>query len=307
MTGTRVLALAAALTAFGLAPPPQPPAQAAQQLLLKSGTSSVAVHVLVSNRRGPVRGLTAADFDLTDSGVRQTIATMTIDPLPLDVSIVVDQLQQSEFATMNRHPQVEDIEELLDGDDRLSVISVGADVREVYPLSTPGTAATVRPDTKSDQAAVYDAVAAALLRPVPPGRQHLVLVLSEAYDTFSFTSPSVLTSIAERTGAQMHVLLGEGRQQKTRTLGRAPNVAPVDDGLGLLLDAAKTTGGDMLSTGRMSRSISGPVKRIVDEVRAGYVLYYTPAGVPDRGWHPITVKVSRPGEFQVRARPGYAN
>ena len=44
-----------------------------QQQVLRSSTSSVAVHVLVSNANGPVRDLTAADFVLKDSGVQQEI------------------------------------------------------------------------------------------------------------------------------------------------------------------------------------------------------------------------------------------
>jgi hypothetical protein len=49
----------------------------------------------------------------------------------------------------------------------------------------------------------------------------------------------------------------------------------------------------------------GPLQDAIDESRATYVLRYTPKGVPDTGWHPITVKVTKPGRYDVRARPGY--
>lgn len=292
--------VAVALSAATTAPP-------VQQLQLRSSTSSVAVHVLVQGPKGPVRDLTAGDFDLTDSGIRQEIATMTVDPLPIDVTIVADHLRHSEYAKKSRHPYIEEIKALLTREDRLGVVSVGSDVREGMPLAAlPGTAEP-EPAEPSDQAAIFDGVARALLRATPPGRQHVVIVLTEGYDAFSFTSPQALADIGRRSDAQMHVLASEGLRNKNRGLARAPAPLGVYDGLAMLVDLAQASGGDLLSPTRMTRSVTGPVKRIFDDVRAGYVLYYTPTGVSEKGWHPIAVTVNRAGRFDVRARPGYAN
>ncbi len=124
------IALATLLVAIALSAATT--ARSVQQLQLRASTSSVAVHVLVQGSRGPVRDLTAEDFELTDSGIRQQIATMTVDPLPIDVSIVVDELRHSEYATLKRHPYIEEIKALLMRDDRLGIVSVGTDVRERY-------------------------------------------------------------------------------------------------------------------------------------------------------------------------------
>jgi hypothetical protein len=105
----------------------------------------------------------------------------------------------------------------------------------------------------------------------------------------------------------MHVLASEGLRNKVRGLARAPAPLGVYDGLAMLVELAKASGGDLLSPTRATRSVTGPVKRIFDDVRAGYVLYYTPTGVTDKGWHPIAVTVTRPGRFEIRARRGYAN
>jgi VWFA-related protein len=278
-----------------------------QQLVLRSSTNSVAVHVLVRTSSGPVRDLTAADFVITDSGVRQDIATMTIEPLPLDVTVVVDRLAQSEFASVKRHPQIEDIEETLTQDDRIRVVGVGADIDERSPFSPPGRAAAMAPARPSDQPALFDGVASALLRVTPPGRQHVVIVITEGYDAFSFTSAAALTDIAQRTDARMYVVVAQGRSVKARTLARAPSPLPLDDGLGSLVEIARDTGGNVVSVSRLTRAITGPIRRVFSDVRAGYVLYYTPTGVSDRGWHPISVTISRPGQFEIQARPGYAN
>lgn len=283
-----------------------PPAQ--QQLVLRSSTNSVAVHVLVRNSIGPVRNLTAGDFVVTDSGVRQEIATMTVEALPLDVTVVVDRLEQSEFSPSGRHPQIQDIVEVLRPEDRIRVITVGTDIEEVARFAPPSPAAALAsPRVKSEQPALYDGVASALLRITPPGRQHLVMVLSEGWDSYSFMTAAALEDIAERTDAQMHVVVSEGRRGKWRTLGRAPNQLRIDDGLGALVELAEKTGGGQLTFNRLTRSVTSAVRRLVEDVRSGYVLYYSPTGVSDRGWHPIEVKVSRPDVLEIRARPGYAN
>ncbi len=244
-----------------------------QQLVLRSGTSSVAVHVLVSNTKGPVRDLTAAEFVLKDSGVQQEIATMTHERLPLDVTIVIDQLAQGEFASRERHPWVAEIETLLTDDDRIRVISVGRDIAETAALGPAGHAASAKTASSSDRVAVFDGVAGALMRVTPPGRQHLVVVITEGYDAYSFTSEEVLTGVGERSDAQMHVLVAEGRRIKTRTLARAPAVLPVRDGLATLVTLARSSGGDVVPFGRTTRSVTSSMKKILNDLRSGYVLY----------------------------------
>jgi hypothetical protein len=49
----------------------------------------------------------------------------------------------------------------------------------------------------------------------------------------------------------------------------------------------------------------GPLQDAIEESRAAYVLRYTPKGVPATGWHPITVKVTKPGNYDIGVRPGY--
>lgn len=278
-----------------------------QQLVIRSKTTSVAVHVLVESMDKPVRDLTVKDFVLTDSGVRQEITTMTSELLPLDVTVVLDRLAQSEYATTRPHPQVEEVRELLQNGDRLRIVAVGSDIEETMPFGPPNRGPAPPPTLKSDLPAIFDGVATALMRPTVPGRQHLVIVITEGFDAYSFTSAAALSDIAQRSDAQMNVIVAEGRRIKTRTLGRAMTPLPFDDGLGSLVEIAKSTGGNMLASFRMTRSVAGPIRKLFDEVRAGYVIYYTPSGVTDRGWHPIEVTVPGPRKLTVRARRGYAN
>ena len=68
-----------------------------------------------------------------------------------------------------------------------------------------------------------------------------------------------------------------------------------------LQEAVRRTGGEVH---RLSKALDD-FTRIVEDFRASYVLRYTPKGVERRGWHALTVRLTWPGTFTVRARAGY--
>src|SRR5215203_4023007 len=81
------LAMAVALMAF------LQTARERQQLpsVFKSGVDVVQLDVSVVNRNGaPVRGLTAADFIVTDNNARQDVLDVVVDQLSLNVQLVLD-------------------------------------------------------------------------------------------------------------------------------------------------------------------------------------------------------------------------
>ena len=57
----------------------------------RSGVDLVRLDVSVVDRNGtPLRGLTAADFIVTDQGSRQEVQSVAVDRLPLSVQLVLD-------------------------------------------------------------------------------------------------------------------------------------------------------------------------------------------------------------------------
>jgi hypothetical protein len=52
--------------------------------VFRSSAEGIGVHVSVRDRNRPVGGLTAADFDVLDNGVRQTITAAAIESVPID-------------------------------------------------------------------------------------------------------------------------------------------------------------------------------------------------------------------------------
>jgi hypothetical protein len=47
------------------------------------------------------------------------------------------------------------------------------------------------------------------------------------------------------------------------------------------------------------------VRRALDWFRAAYVVRYRATGVSPDGWHELRVRVTRPGDYDVKARKGY--
>ena len=45
--------------------------------------------------------------------------------------------------------------------------------------------------------------------------------------------------------------------------------------------------------------------RALNDFRTSYVLRYAIQGQAKAGWHELQVRVTRPGEYEVRARKGY--
>jgi hypothetical protein len=46
-------------------------------------------------------------------------------------------------------------------------------------------------------------------------------------------------------------------------------------------------------------------KKAFDDFRQSYILHFSPTGVPESGWHPLKVEVTRPGRLTLRHRQGY--
>jgi hypothetical protein len=183
------------------------------------------------------------------------------------------------------------------------VISAGIDAWEVVPLGEAPRPriADIAPPRSSASGSVFDALTAALVRSAPPGRQHVVILMTSAIDQSSVVHFEELERIILRSDAQLHVLLDEPIH--TWSLAHRPRRSGSDAG-SQLWTLARQTGGDRIWDALFGRSIAGPVQKIFESLRGGYILYYTPASA-EPGWRPIEVTVARDGRYEVKARAGY--
>jgi hypothetical protein len=83
MTKTSAVAACGIVASVGLW---RAEAVAVQQLVFRAAVDMVSVPVSVSKGGSPVAGLTAADFELFDNGVRQQLDASSLETLPIDVT-----------------------------------------------------------------------------------------------------------------------------------------------------------------------------------------------------------------------------
>lgn len=285
---------------------------------------SVVVSVRGGNKK-PVSGLTSADFQLTDNGVRQKLSSVAAGNVPLDLTLLLDlsssvdgpQLQQIKRA-------VTDTAGLLRRDDRIRLIAISQVVREVVPFQSGS--ATMRLDGLRAEGAtsLYDGMAAAMMRPADPGRRQLIVAFTDGRDSTSIVDVKTALEIARRTDAVVNIVVpveaavaGSLRRLAQRNaLDSLPGAGSVtmnaggdaaagaDSGPAALARLVSPTGGVVIPLGP-GDSMSRVFRTTLEDFRSSYVLHYTAAGVAEGGWHDLAVSVKGRGNFEIRARKGY--
>lgn len=274
----------------------------------RSGVELVSVDVLVRRGGRPVRGLTAANFELFDNGIPQRIQSIQTDAVPLNVMLVLD------VSESTRGRPLQDLKSAANAvvgslrrDDRMALLTFSQQAHLRAPWTQDGVAlrAAIDRTVAEGGTALRDAAFSAIsLRERVPGRMLLIL-FSDGYDTASWLSAGDLLAAAERTDVAIHVIqtipvpprIGiEHRRQLTANPRLYESL--------LLPVLANETGGAAISVSDSSNVRSAFLK-IIDDFRAGYVLTYSPARVPKEGWHSIAVRL-KGARGEVHARRGYA-
>ena len=285
-------------------------AATAQNPQFKSGTAAVRVDALVTDGRRPVRGLTAANFELRDNGVRQTITDVHHETLPLNVICALDvsssvagepleDLKRGYVALIDALAR-EDRAALLTFANRIALHSALTGDRArlrtlVGRLETGGTTS------------LFDAVFSALaLRETDEGRTLLIL-LSDGRDTSSWLTARKLVAAARRTDVVVYPVTTQTPTRLLSFKSRAatPHEIPrrQESSERFLEALADETGGRVVNA-TDEAALAATFLKVLDEFRQRYVLTYTATGVPERGWHTIEVKL-RGQSGEVRARRGY--
>jgi VWFA-related protein len=310
-------------------------AASAQQTVFRASTDLVVVDVAVSANRQPVAGLTTADFELTDRGVPQTIDVTLVEQGPIDVTLLLDVSGSVEGPLLERlKTSVRDTARLLRPDDRLRVIAVQHILHEVVPMASAAQAPVIDALKADGGTALYDGLAAAMMRTSSPGRRQLVVAYTDGGDASSITSEERALAVSLQADAVVHLVVPveNARDVQIRQSGpmrrfgaAAPSSGPptvsggatldlrpmaaassneVFTGESTLRELTARTGGQVFIVD-LKDSISEAFKRALDEYRTSYVLRYVAQGVERAGWHDIVVRVKK-HDYQVRARKGYS-
>jgi len=327
--GGRYVALAA-FVASGAA------ALVGQQTAFRAGVDVVVVPVSVSDRNRPVRGLTASDFQLLDNGVSQEVTVTAIEHLPVDVTLVIDASASVMGKTLDDvKADLQQMGDILQPADRVRVVSIANSASEVVSQRPGGSVLPVDRIVGGGTTALYDGLVASLVAYPFADRPQLVFAVTDGRDNSSFLDADRLVALARTSSAVLSIALvgtivpsaqanrieavdpgvnerslvvvptsnqlGEGSLSATiaRSVGPyrgEPNVTA--------LKAAATSTGGLVYTNASSAEIPMLFRRVMDDLRAAYVLTYVPKGVVAPGWHAITVH-TKDASQTVRARSGY--
>jgi VWFA-related protein len=274
---TRITAAAAVVVAQVLSPP---------QSTFRAGVEVVQLDVSVMRGGQPVTGLTSRDFSLTDNGVAQQLQSVTLEQLPLSVTLVLD-TSQSVAGERLRHLMSagEGLTAALRPGDRAALLTFS----HVTDLRVPMTdnlqavhdaLATMKPGGATS---LRDAVHLALQLQPRDTTRPLLLVFTDGVDTASWLTESAVLDSARRVGVVVHAV----RVDSNAFLDRL----------------AEVSGGRTWSA-TSDKQLRELFTGALEEMRARYLLSYTPSGVATVGWHELKVKV-KSGRGDITARPGY--
>jgi Ca-activated chloride channel homolog len=309
-----IIAAAALATVAAWAPAPIFTAVVPPQTF-RVGVDAVRVDALVTDGNRPVGGLTADDFELRDSGVRQRVEAVDLGGVPLSVMLALDtSVSVWGNPLQNLKEAASAVVALLTPDDRAAVLTFSGALQ----LKTSWTSDRAQLDGAIASAratgatSLHDAAYAALtVRDDRPGRA-LVLIFSDGADTSSWLSGQSVLEVARRNDAVVYSVglrQDDGPRPGYRIdfmSGVQPPIPNVTRPLLLepfLSGLAQETGGKYIDAER-SGQLREAFVAIVKEFRSRYLLTYTPQGVDTRGWHPLDVRL-KGKTGKVTARRGY--
>jgi VWFA-related protein len=250
--------------------------------------------------------LRAADFELLDNGVPQEITEVTSERLPIDVTILLDVSASVTGSTLDElRRAVRQLRTDLGPRDRLKLITFNMSVRRIIDFTDPAatTDQALASLAGSGSSAIFDSLAVALASPTPAGRRQLIVLFSDGQDSSSISDAETLIDVAKRTTPTVAVVLASpARQRPASLLRNASTLATAT--VGDLADhVARETGGSVVTI-EAGENVTSTFRRILDQFRTSYVLYFTPRGVERQGAHTLDVRVKR-AQVDVRARRGY--
>jgi VWFA-related protein len=310
---------------------PSAPSQRPQRPTFRAGTDVVTITAFVHQGNLPVSGLTASDFIVTDNGVRQTVTVIPGEAVPFDLTIVLDLSGSVQCMLANLRRQVREVAALLRPDDLLRVVTFSDKIVDVFGF-LPGDAELPLETLRAGPLTpLYDAMAMTLMRVRPVERGQVVVLLTDGMDTSSTFTLDQVREIALRSEDVFHLFIvhespvggpgpcegvdwhvnkrGAWLPEQPDVIPGVPPIAgsdPIEGGFPtqIMGTIARLTGGEMSEIFERDH-ISSDLRQAVDDFRASYILQYTVQGVDPKGRHKLTVKLNRPGDYDIRARREY--
>jgi hypothetical protein len=270
----------------------------------RSRTDLVTVSVAVKRGNSPVAGLTAADFRLYDNDVPQNIEAVTIEQVPLDVTLFMDTSGSTSGALDRMRRNIGSMAAMVRPTDRVRVLTIGISVNEPVRWRAGGPLSSMDIQVVPGVSLIYDALVAAFAHHPDAGRRHLVVALTDGEDCGSIVDGQRMTEAAARSEAVMHWIYVNSSG------GMRPHAIPAfctpDDAghVDYVRRAAEGSGGARHQS-RFGDPAVRAFSRVLADFRRSYILRYVPSGVDAGGWHRLRVEVPGRQGVTISARAGY--
>jgi Ca-activated chloride channel homolog len=252
---------------------------------------AVLVPVIVTHRGRFVRGLQKQDFEVSEDGVKQPVASLASEEAPLDLVLAVDISGSMEHVLPEVKPAVRQLLSKLRPGDAATLIGFNDTTfvvaeREVDPQAREGAVDLL---TSWGGTALYDATIAALEMVGGGWGRKAVVIFSDGDDRHSLATRDAAMARVQASDAMVFTV-GFG------SAGTVPDLRKS------LETFAKATGGRAFFP-RNPAELDTVFDEIVNEMAHQYVLSYAP-DARQPGWRSIKVQV-RQGSYSIRARQGY--
>ena len=283
------------------------PLTAQQGAIFRSTTATVNVSVSVKRGNAAVPNLKAADFLLSDNGVPQTIEALSIETVPIDVTLFLDTSGSTAGHLDDMKKDVQTIVQFLRAGDKFRLLTIGDSVYESVPWVPAGTKVDLTFGAVGGISLIRDALMLAMVHRVDPGRRHLIVGMTDRQDCGSVVTAKLMYEMAGRTEAVIHLVDYSGGGGDSRYRVRSCTPRGSNYGVQAIDDAADRTGGELHEQSRFFRasSLARAFRTVFDDFRQSYVLRYSPEMVNMKGWHAIKVTVPNVKNATIRARQGY--
>jgi len=287
-----VLALTLAATSPGWAQAPP---------VFRAQVEEVYVDVFVTRSGQPVPGLRAANFELRDNRVVQTLELLSAESHPILAVLVFDissSMDGGRLAALRTAGEA-----FLGGlrpADRAAMVAFSD---QITLLAEPtADKAIVRGALASLRArgatSVYDALFAAITLSDPSLRP-LVVLFTDGEDNTSWLGERQIRAMVERSNALVHVV--GWRPPPDRQNGRLVPVISASEPV--LREIAEASGGRFWGADSPER-LQMAFTAVADAMRHRYVLRYEAQGVKRAGWHRIEVRL-KGAKGKAQTRRGY--
>ena len=297
-TAALALALAAAAVRAQQQQPPSFPSE----------VNTVELDVAVTRDSRPAAGLTAADFEVKDAGVAQTVELVERSRARVHAILLLDTSESVAGEKLERLTQAaREFVEGLSPDDAVTLLAFSYRVRVLgEPADSPANAAAqLEHLAAGGTTALVDAAAAAMTLAEPRRGRPLVLIFSDGDDRVSWTTPRQALDAARHSDVVVHAVgFAPARAGARDRMGPLPSQALRLEGAPGFLERLTQSTGGRLWFADTPRDLGAVFQSVLDEVRERYLLRYEPKGVSPGGWHPLEVRVRERG-LVARCRPGY--